>query len=382
MTDTAKHIRESFLQFYRERDHRVMKGSPLVPKDDPTLLFTSAGMVQFKKYYATREPLEFRRAATIQKCIRATDIESVGFTPRHLTLFEMLGHFSFGDYFKREAIHWNWELFTQVWKLPVEKLKVSVYLEDDEAYEIWNKEIGLAPDRIYRLGKEDNFWGPAGETGACGPSTEVYYDLGEDLDPDPRSGPGSPTDRWIEIGNFVFPQFDMQTDGSMPQLANRGIDTGIGLDRVTLVMEGKRSIFETTLFTPYIRKLEEISGRKYEEPYKSSFHVIADHIRTLTFALAERVLPSNEGRGYVIRRILRRAAVQGHRLGLDRPFLKDLCDEVVRVMGDSYHEIQDALPAVKVSLEMEEERFQATLTQGLVRFEEAADRLVREGGPT
>ena len=242
MTDTAKHIRESFLQFYRERDHRVMKGSPLVPKDDPTLLFTSAGMVQFKKYYATREPLEFRRAATIQKCIRATDIESVGFTPRHLTLFEMLGHFSFGDYFKREAIHWNWELFTQVWKLPVEKLKVSVYLEDDEAYEIWNKEIGLAPDRIYRLGKEDNFWGPAGETGACGPSTEVYYDLGEDLDPDPRSGPGSPTDRWIEIGNFVFPQFDMQTDGSMPQLANRGVDTGIGLHRVPRVMEGRRGL--------------------------------------------------------------------------------------------------------------------------------------------
>ena len=377
--DTARYIRESFLQFYRERNHRVMKGAPLVPKDDPTLLFTSAGMVQFKKNYSTREPLEHRRVATIQKCLRATDIESVGFTPRHLTFFEMLGHFSFGDYFKREAIRWNWELMTEVWKLPVEKLKVSVYLEDDEAYEIWNKEIGLDPSRIYRLGKEDNFWGPAGETGACGPSTEVYYDLGEDLDPDPTSGPGSPTDRWIEIGNFVFPQYDMQPDKSMPPLANRGIDTGIGLDRVTLVMEGKRSIFETTLFTPYIRRLEEISGRRYEEPLKSSFHVIADHIRTLTFALAERILPSNEGRGYVIRRLLRRAAVQGHRLGLERPFLKDLCEEVVRVMGDSYHEIQDALPSVKLALEMEEDRFQATLSQGLLRFEDAAERLKKEG---
>ncbi len=377
---TAKHVREAFLAFYRERGHRVLKGSPIVPKEDPTLLFTSAGMVQFKKNYSTREPLEFRRVATIQKCLRATDLESVGLTPRHLTFFEMLGHFSFGDYFKREAIHWNWELFTKVLGLPVEKLKVSVYLDDDEAFEIWEKEIGLSPDRIYRLGKEDNFWGPAGESGACGPCSEVYYDLGEDLDPDPRSGPGSPTDRWIEIGNFVFPQFDMQPDKTMAPLANRGIDTGIGLERLTLVLEGKRSVFHTSIFTPIIQRIEEMSGREYGGGLESAFHVIADHIRTLTFALTEGVLPSNEGRGYVIRRILRRAAVQGHRLGLDRPFLTDLCETVVAEMEDPYREIREALPAVKAALRGEEERFAVTLSSGLGRFEEAEARVRRDSG--
>ncbi len=378
--DTPTRIREAFLQFWRERDHRILPSAPLVPKDDPTLLFTSAGMVQFKKYYASREPLEFRRAVTIQKCLRASDLEEVGHTPRHLTFFEMLGHFSFGDYFKREAVRWNWEFFTRVFALPVEKLKVSVYEEDDEAFAIWRDDIGLPSEKIYRLGKKDNFWGPAGDTGACGPNTEVYYDLGEDLGCGrPDCGPGCDCNRWIEVGNVVFPQFDMQKDGTLAPLANRGIDTGIGLERLAMVVEGKRTLFESGAFRPIIRVVEEMSGRRYEGAAMPAFNIIADHIRALTFALTERILPSNEGRGYVIRRLLRRAAVQGHRLGLDRPFLFELSAEVVKLLGPAYPELREAAPSVRMALELEEERFQATLAQGLSRFEEAASRSGRGG---
>lgn len=373
MTDTATQLRHTFLQFYRDRDHRVLKSAPLVPQDDPTLLFTSAGMVQFKKNYATREPLEFRRAATIQKCLRASDLDQVGYTPRHLTFFEMLGHFSFGDYYKREAIEWNWEFFTRVYKLPPEKLKVSVYEEDDEAFEIWEKVIGLPREKIYRLGKKDNFWGPAGDTGACGPNSEIYYDLGQELGCDkPECGPGCDCDRWIEIGNCVFPQYDMQLDGTLAPLANRGIDTGIGLERVAMVLEGKKTLFESTAFRPLIAEVEQLSGQAYAEPHRAAFNIIADHIRGLTFALTERVMPSNEGRGYVIRRILRRAAVQGHRLGLTRPFLAELSGLVVERMGEAYPELREAAPAVRMVLQLEEERFRATLDQGLSLFEEAA----------
>jgi alanyl-tRNA synthetase len=375
MTDTITQLRQTFLQFYRARDHRILKSSPLVPKEDPTLLFTSAGMVQFKKNYASKEPLEFRRVATIQKCFRASDLDSVGHTPRHLTFFEMLGHFSFGDYYKREAIVWNWEFFTQVYKLPPEKLKVSVYQEDDEAFEIWRTVIGLPPEKIYRLGKKDNFWGPAGDTGACGPNSEIYYDLGQDLwCGKAECGPGCDCDRWVEIGNCVFPQYDMQPDGTLAPLANRGIDTGIGLERVSMVLEGKRTLFDTTAFRPLIAMVEEMAGQAYEDPYKSAFNIIADHIRGLTFALTEGVLPSNEGRGYVIRRILRRAAVQGHRLGLTRPFLAELSRSVVDRMGEAYPELREAAPAVRMSLQLEEERFRTTLEQGLTLFEEAAAR--------
>jgi alanyl-tRNA synthetase len=372
---TATHIRRTFLDFYRSKEHKILPSSPLVPREDPTLLFTSAGMVQFKKYYSSREPLAFRRAATIQKCFRASDLEEVGYTPRHLTFFEMLGHFSFGDYFKREAIRWNWEMFTGLFGLPVEKLKVSVYEEDDEAYGIWEKEIGLPPAKIYRLGKKDNFWGPAGATGACGPSSEVYFDLGAELGCDkPTCGPGCDCNRWVEVGNFVFPQYDMQPDGTLAPLANRGIDTGIGLERLAMVIEGKQTLFESGAFRPLIVRIEELSGHPYEEPYRSSFNIIADHVRGLTFALAEGVLPSNEGRGYVIRRILRRAAVQGHRIGLTQPFLAGLSGEVVEMMGPAYPDMAEAATAVQTGLQLEEERFHATLAQGLARFEEVVGR--------
>jgi alanyl-tRNA synthetase len=379
MTNTPSFIRESFLDFYRGKDHRVVKSAPLVPKDDPTLLFTSAGMVQFKKYYSGSVPLPYRRATTVQKCLRASDLESVGYTPRHLTFFEMLGHFSFGDYFKREAIAWNWDLFTREYKLPVEKLKVSVYEEDDEAFGIWEKEIGLARDRIFRLGKADNFWGPAGETGACGPSSEVYFDLGEDLGCGKATcGPGCDCDRWVEVGNFVFPQYDMQPGGVLAPLANRGIDTGIGLERLAMVMEGKRTLFDSGAFTPIIARIEELTG-KSRDSARPAFNIIADHIRGLTFAMAEGVMPSNEGRGYVIRRILRRAAVSGHRLGLTKPFLADLSGLVVEMMAGAYPELREAAPAVRMGLQLEEERFGATIAQGLSRFEEAAARHAASG---
>ena len=384
MKSTLARIRETFLDFYRSRDHRLIKSAPIVPKDDPTLLFTSAGMVPFKKYYSSTDPLEFRRAVSIQKCLRATDLEEVGFTPRHLTFFEMLGHFSFGDYFKREAITWNWELFTEVFAIPKDKLKVSVFESDDEAFAIWRDEIGIPEDRIYRLGKDDNFWGPAGDTGACGPSSEVFYDLGADLGHGrPESGPGNDDERWVEIGNFVFPQFDMQLDGSMPPLANRGIDTGIGLERLAMVLEGKRSVFETSIFRPVIDRVEAICGKSYDDPdLRSSFHVLADHARSLTFALAEGVFPSNEGRGYVMRRILRRATVQAHRLGIDRPFLGELSAVVVDLFSPFYPEIREQAQSVAMGLKIEEERFQATLDQGLSRFEEAVAVAIKANAKT
>ena len=375
MKDTPSYIRETFLDFYRAREHRVIKSAPLVPKEDPTLLFTSAGMVPFKKYYTGTVTLEYTPAASIQKCFRASDLENIGFTPRHLTFFEMLGHFSFGDYFKREAIAWNWEFFTGSLRLPTEKLKVSVFEEDDEAFEIWEREIGVPRDRIYRLGAQDNFWGPAGDTGACGPNTEIYYDLGEDLGCGKETcGPGCDCDRWFEIGNVVFPQYDQQADGSRLPLKNRGIDTGLGLERIAMVLEGKRTLFESGAFRPLIARVEELSGRRYEETLRPAMNIIADHVRGLTFALSEGILPSNEGRGYVIRRILRRAAVQGHRLGLTRPFLHELSGQVVELMGGAYPELREAAPAVRSALQLEEERFRATLAQGLARFEEAAER--------
>lgn len=375
MKRLSREIRSTFIDFWAEKGHRIIKSAPLVPREDPTLLFTSAGMVQFKKYYASKEPLEFRRATTVQKCLRGSDLEEIGHTPRHCTFFEMLGHFSFGDYFKREAILWNWEFFTKVLSIPVERLRPSVFENDDEAFQIWRDDIGVPADRISRLGSKDNFWGPAGNTGACGPSSELYYDIGPDLGCGrPECGPGCDCDRWMEIGNFVFPQFDRQEDGSDLPLANRGIDTGIGLERVTMVLEGKRTIFESDLFVPIIEKVGSFAKLPYEGERRPSYHIIADHARALTFALTEGVLPSNEGRGYVIRRLLRRAAVQGHRLGIRESFLHKLADVVIDEMGMIYPELIEAAPSVRVAMQGEEERFQATLEQGLARFEEIAAR--------
>jgi alanyl-tRNA synthetase len=375
----ASEIRDKFLEFYRQRQHRIFRSAPLLPPpEDPTLLFTSAGMVPFKKYWVMENP-ELRRAASVQKCLRATDLEDVGRTPRHCTFFEMLGHFSFGDYFKREAITWNWELFRDVLGIPQERMRVSVYEEDDEAFAIWRDEVGLPEDWIFRLGKEDNFWGPAGETGPCGPSSEVYYDLGPDMGCGrPDCGPGCDCDRWVEIGNFVFPQYDMQEDGTLAPLRNRGIDTGIGLERLAMVLQGQRTIFATDLFAPIVERIEELVGRPYAEN-PVAMNIVADHVRALTFAFTEGIMPGNEGRGYVLRRILRRAALQGYLLGREEPFLDELASVVVEIMSGAYPELREALDRVRMALRGEEERFRETLAAGVNRFQRVVEQCRAQG---
>lgn len=378
----ANEVRQRFLDFYLEKEHQLVKSAPLVPHDDPTLLFTSAGMVQFKKYYSGSIALPYARAVSVQKCLRVTDIDEVGRTPRHDTFFEMLGHFSFGDYFKSEACRWNWDLFTRVYGIDPEKLTASVFEEDDEAYKIWRDEVGLPDDRIVRLGADDNFWGPAGGTGACGPCSELYYDLGPDVDPDrPEVKPGDDCNRFVEVGNFVFPQFDRQADGTDQPLKNRGIDTGIGLERLVMVLQGKTSIFHTDLFWPLVERAGEICGRSYDG-HEVPLHIIADHVRALTFALGEGILPSNEGRGYVIRRLIRRAAVQGYTLGLEEPFLFNLVDLVVEMMHAAYPEVEDGRERAVMALRKEEERFQATLDQGLGKLQTILDLTQKAGGET
>jgi len=375
----ADQIRQVFLDFYRSKDHQFVKSAPLVPHDDATLLFTSAGMVQFKRYFAGTVAVPFRRAVSVQKCLRVTDIDDVGRTPRHDTFFEMLGHFSFGDYFKREAIHWNWELFTRVYGIDPALLTASVYEADEEAYGIWRDEIGLPAEKIVRLGAKDNFWGPAGGTGACGPCSEIYYDLGPEVDADrPDVKPGDDCNRFVEVGNFVFPQFDRQADGTDRPLKNRGIDTGIGLERTCMVLQGKKSIFHTDLFWPLVEEAARVCGRPYAG-HEVPLHIIADHVRALTFALGEGILPSNEGRGYVIRRLIRRAAVQGHTLGVTKPFLHKFVDHVVAMMRATYPEVEEGRQRASLNLKIEEERFHATLEQSVGKLQVVIDRTRRDG---
>ncbi|MBM3317613.1 MAG: alanine--tRNA ligase [Candidatus Eisenbacteria bacterium] len=375
---TANEIRRRFVEFYLARDHKLVPSAPLVPQGDPTLLFTSAGMVQFKQYYSGAAALPFRRAVSVQKCLRVTDIEDVGRTPRHDTFFEMLGHFSFGDYFKREAIAWNWEFFTGVLGLAPERLTASVFQEDDEAYEIWRRSIGLPPERIVRLGAKDNFWGPAGDTGACGPCSELYFDLGPELDPNPDARPGDETNRFVEVGNFVFPQFDRQKDGTDLPLKNRGIDTGIGLERLAMVCQGQTTIFRTDLFWPLIAEAGRLCQVDYAG-HEVALHIIADHARALTFALGEGILPANEGRGYVIRRLIRRAAVQAYQLGRREPLLHRLVDPVVAMMRETYPEVEEGRERAALALRAEEERFGETLAQAMGRFDGLLAELGRAG---
>jgi alanyl-tRNA synthetase len=376
---TSAEVRRRFVEFWRARDHRLVPSAPLVPHDDPTLLFTSAGMVQFKKYYSGALALPFRRAVTVQKCLRVTDIEDVGRTPRHDTFFEMLGHFSFGDYFKREAIEWNWEFFTRELGIDPARLTASVFENDDEAFGIWREVVGLPPERIVRLGAKDNFWGPAGGTGACGPCSELYFDLGPELDPRPGARAGDDTDRFVEVGNFVFPQFDRQADGTDLPLKNRGIDTGIGLERLVMVVQGRTSIFHTDLFWPLIEEAARACRVDYAG-HEVALHIIADHARALTFALGEGVLPSNEGRGYVIRRLIRRAAVQGWNLGVREPFLHRLVDRVVEQMRAPYPEVAEGRERAVLALRGEEERFDETLDQALEKLDGVLADVERGGG--
>ncbi|MEO0089430.1 MAG: alanine--tRNA ligase [candidate division WOR-3 bacterium] len=375
----AKELRKSFLNFYKEREHTIVPSSSLVPKDDPTLLFTTAGMVQFKPLYAGTKPLPYRRATSCQKCLRLTDLDKVGFSPKYCTFFEMLGNFSFGDYFKKEALVWAWEYLTEVLKLDKKRLYVSIFKEDEEAYNIWHKIIGLEKGRIYRLGEEDNFWGPAGGVGACGPSSEIYYDLGEEFGCQKENcGPGCSCDRFLELYNIVFPMYDQQPDGRRLPLKNRGIDTGMGLERLALVVQNKKTIFETDLFDFIVNKLERILNIERNEENKVFFYAASDHLRALTFAICEGVLPSNEERGYVLRLLLRRSLVLYYKFLKEfpsKPFLYQIPSEIIYHYVDFYPELKEGINKVPLIIKEEEERFLLTIRRAISKWEEVISEI-------
>ena len=381
----AGEIRETFLRFFEERAHRVVPSSALVPLGDPTLLFTNAGMVQFKRTFLGEEPRPYSRAATSQKCMRVSgkhnDLENVGRTPRHLTFFEMLGNFSFGDYFKHDAIAWAWELATRRFGIAPERLGVTVFREDDEAARIWREEVGVAADRIVRLDEAENFW-QMGDTGPCGPCSEIYVDMG----PQPGSRPGfDPTDesgRWLEIWNLVFMQFNRDASGAMTPLPRPCVDTGAGLERMAAVLQGVSRVYDTDLFRPILARAQELSGVALgRDPEQDvSLRVVADHARALAFLVGDGVLPSNEGRGYVLRRILRRAARHGAMLGMGKPFLHRVADAVIDTMAGAYPELAERRAFIVDRIEREEGRFLETLSKGLTLLEEEVATLRRAGG--
>ncbi|MFD0674160.1 alanine--tRNA ligase [Cohnella sp. GCM10027633] len=363
----AAEIRAKWLAFFASKGHQIEPSAPLVPHNDPSLLWINAGMAPLKAYFDGRVKPENPRIANSQKCIRTNDIENVGKTRRHHTLFEMLGNFSIGDYFKEETITWAWEFLTspQWIGFDPEKLSVTVYPEDEEAYAFWNEKIGLPKERIVKL--QDNFW-DIGE-GPCGPCTEIFYDRGDkygDLS-DPDCTPGGENERFLEVWNLVFSQFNHNKDGSYTPLPNKNIDTGAGLERITSILQDVDSNFDTDLFMPYIERTSAISGIKYKQnaEYDVAFKVIADHVRMVTFAVGDGVLPSNEGRGYIIRRLLRRAVRYGKVLGIDRPFLWELTATVGEVMGGYYPEVLEKREFIEKVIRTEEERFHETLTDGL-----------------
>ncbi|MFZ9551530.1 MAG: alanine--tRNA ligase [Hylemonella sp.] len=366
-------IRKTFLDFFAAKGHTVVASSPLVPGNDPTLMFTNSGMVQFKDVFLGSDKRSYVRAASVQACLRAggkhNDLENVGYTARHHTFFEMLGNWSFGDYFKRESLQWAWELLTQVYKLPPERLLATVYAEDDEAYDIWTKEIGLPPERVIRIGdnkggryKSDNFWMMA-DTGPCGPCSEIFYDHGPEIPGGPPGSPDEDGDRFIEIWNNVFMQFDMKEDGSVTPLPAPCVDTGMGLERLAAILQHVHSNYEIDLFDALIKAAAREVGIK--DLGNPSLRVIADHIRATAFLVADGVIPSNEGRGYVQRRIVRRAIRHGYKLGKKTPFFHKLVAVLVRQMGDAYPRLKEQEQRITEVLKAEEERFYETLANGM-----------------
>ncbi len=369
-------IRQSFLDFFAGHGHTIVSSSPLVPANDPTLLFTNAGMVQFKDVFLGRERRPYTRAASTQRCVRAggkhNDLENVGYTARHHTFFEMLGNFSFGDYFKRDAIHYAWEFLTETIGLPPEKLWVTVYATDEDAYGVWANEIRVPSDRIVRIGDDpdggsDNFW-QMGDTGPCGPCTEVFYDHGPEVEGGPPGSPEAEGDRYIEIWNLVFMQYDRDADGKLNPLPSPSVDTGMGLERLAAVLQGVHSNYEIDLFQDLIAAARRVTGA--EETDTASLRVIADHIRSIAFLITDGVLPSNEGRGYVLRRIIRRAARHGFQLGAQDAFLYRMVEDLVRVMGAAFPELGRAQTQVEKVLENEERKFLETLEKGMKILEE------------
>ena len=373
---TSSEIRGSFLEFFRKNGHTVLPSSSLVPGNDSTLLVTNAGMVQFKDVFLGKEVRGYSRAATAQRCVRAggkhNDLENVGYTARHHTVFEMLGNFSFGDYFKREAIHFAWNFVTGTLGIPKDRLWVTVYEEDDEAERVWTEEIGIDPTRCTRMGEKSNFWS-MGETGPCGPCSEIFYDHGADIAGGPPGTPDEDGDRYVEIWNLVFMQYDRSSDGVLVPLPKPSVDTGMGLERVAAVMQGVHSNYDIDLFKALIRAAAEITGT--DDLESSSLRVIADHIRACTFLIIDGVVPSNEGRGYVLRRIIRRAIRHGYKLGQTRPFFHKLVASLVREMGAYYAELVNGEERATQILAQEEERFAETLTTGMALLDAEAAKL-------
>jgi alanyl-tRNA synthetase len=375
-TMTSNELREAFLGYFRDNGHEVVASSPLVPGNDPTLLFTNAGMVQFKDVFLGDEKRKYKRATTSQRCVRAggkhNDLENVGYTARHHTFFEMLGNFSFGDYFKREAIQYGWEFLTETLGLAPEKLWVTVFEDDDEAADIWLKEMKIDPGRFSRLGEKDNFWA-MGDTGPCGPCSEIFYDHGPDVPGGPPGSPDEDGDRYVEIWNLVFMQFDRAAGGEMRPLPKPSVDTGMGLERIAAVLQGVHSNYKIDLFANLIQAVADTVGVKNDGD--ASLNVIADHIRACSFLIVDGVLPGNEGRGYVLRRIIRRAIRHGKKLGNDELFFHKLVAPLVVEMGDAYPELAKSQAHVEKVLEKEGRRFAETLDQGMDILEEAIGEL-------
>jgi alanyl-tRNA synthetase len=369
---TLAQLRASFLDFFKHRGHEVIASSSLVPGNDPTLLFTNAGMVQFKDVFLGLEKRPYLRAASSQRCVRAggkhNDLENVGFTARHHTFFEMLGNFSFGDYFKEDAIKYAWEFLTGVLKLPPEKLWVTVYAEDTEAADIWLKKIGIDIKRFARIGTKDNFW-QMGDTGPCGPCSEIFYDHGPAVPGGPPGSPDADGDRYIEIWNLVFMQYNRSADGALAPLPKPSVDTGMGLERLVAVMQGVHSNYEIDLFKNLLNAAAKAVGIKNEG--QNSLRVIADHIRSCAFLITDGVVPSNEGRGYVLRRIIRRAIRHGHKLGCKDTFFYKLVKPLTKEMGEAYPELTASQAMVEKTLKAEEERFAQTLENGLLILNDA-----------
>jgi alanyl-tRNA synthetase len=375
----SQEIREAFLGFFSRRGHKVLQSSSLLPKDDPTILFTNAGMNQFKNIFLGLERRSYKRAATVQKCLRVSgkhnDLEQVGRTSKHHTFFEMLGNFSFGDYFKREAIGFAWELVTQVFRLPPDRLYATVYEEDDEAFRIWNDEIGVPAERIFRYGKKDNFWA-MGDTGPCGPCSEIHYDSVPGLEEgDPHDLIEKGSDRFVELWNLVFMQYFQDESGRLSPLPSPSIDTGMGLERTAAALQQKRSNFDTDVLRPLVDRVSELAQREYpsEEPGDTSVRIIADHVRAVTFLIGDGIMPSNDGRGYVLRRLIRRAFRHGNTLGIEKPFLHLLVGQVADIMKVSYPELMGSIAYISRLCLSEEERFSATLSAGLRYFQEFAE---------
>ena len=371
---SATEVRSAFLEFFKERGHRVVPSASLVPGNDPTLLFTNAGMVQFKDVFLGKDQRDYKRAVTSQRCVRAggkhNDLENVGYTARHHTFFEMLGNFSFGDYFKRDAVRLAWEFVTERLRLDPERLWITVFREDDEAAQLWESEAGVPRARITRMGESSNFWA-MGDTGPCGPCSEIFYDHGPEVQGGPPGSPDEDGDRYVEIWNLVFMQYDRSADGKLTPLPRPSVDTGAGLERIAAVMQGVQSNYDIDLFRDLIKSAAEVTGSPAAPADMSSpsLRVIADHIRACSFLVSDGVVPSNEGRGYVLRRIIRRAIRHGYKLGQSQPFFHKLVPVLGRVMGDAYPELRERGPQIAGVLRAEEERFAETLVAGMAQFE-------------